>query len=245
MSSIPSFAKTISSAPLLNKPRFIFELSKDSQNRFIELETIIFPYVLLELVEQVAPEIWEIKTKEYPSSSQLYIDSKFFNPIPIPLEREIELPSREEVVETMKKLEGIRYFWGGSYPYGIPNILKFYPHIQDRDDLSDLICQGIDCSGLLYFASNGWTPRNTSQLIHFGTKICESSLSSEELQTILKPLDIIVWKGHVIIAVSHDTVIESRIDKGVVFSPLKKRFPEVQKLAKEQNQELFIRRWYP
>lgn len=230
-----SFAKTISPAPLLNTPKLIFELEKDSQNRFMELETVIFPYVLLELVEQKTDQIWEVKTNEYPSPSKLYIDSRFFEPIPLGIEREIELPSPDEILANMKKLEGLRYFWGGAYPYGIPNILKFYPHIHEREDLADLICQGVDCSGLLYFASNGFTPRNTSQLINFGTPVSASEI---------KPLDIIVWQGHVIIATSSDTVIESRIDKGVAFSPLKTRLPEVQKIAADQKKELFIRRWF-
>ena len=230
-----SFAKTISPAPLLNKPKLIFELEKDSQNRFMELETVIFPHVLLELVEQKTDQIWEVKTNEYSSSSKLYIDSRFFQPIPLAIEREIELPSSDEILANMKKLEGLRYFWGGAYPYGIPNVLKFYPHIHEREDLADLICQGVDCSGLLYFASNGFTPRNTSQLINFGTPVSASEV---------KPLDIIVWQGHVIIATSSDTAIESRIDKGVVFSPLKTRLPEVQKIVADQKKELFIRRWY-
>lgn len=232
------FAKTISPAPLLNVPKLIFELSKDSQNRFMELETVIFTHVLLELIEKKTECIWEVKTKEYPSSSKLYLDEKFFEPISENLDRYIELPSKEEILSNMKKLEGLRYFWGGAYPYGIPNILKFYPHIHDREDLSDLICQGIDCSGLLYFATNGWTPRNTSDLICFGTPV---SLDKDTLE----PLDLIVWKGHVIIAVSSDTVIESASGKGVFFSPFKKRLAEVQKITQEQNKELFIRRWYP
>ncbi len=233
-----SFATTISPAPLLNVPKLIFELSKDSQNRFMELETVIFTYVLLELIQQKTDQIWEVKTNEYPTSSKLFIDQKFFEPIPLAIERTIELPSREEILANMKKLEGLRYFWGGSYPYGIPNILKFYPHISEREDLADLICQGVDCSGLLFFATNGYTPRNTSELIHFGTNIPLENLK-------LEPLDIIVWQGHVLIAVSSDTLIESRIDKGVCFSPLKTRFPEVQKIAASQKKELFVRRWYP
>ena len=233
-----TFAKTISPAPLLNTPKLIFELKKDEQNRFTELETVIFTHVLLELIEKKTECIWEVKTKEYPSSSKLYIDEKFFQPIPLDIEREIELPSQEEILSNMKKLEGVRYFWGGAYPYGIPNVLKFYPHIQDREDLADLICQGVDCSGLLYFATNGWTPRNTSNLISFGTNIPLDSLQ-------LQPLDLIVWQGHVLIAVSCDTVIESRIDKGVFFSPFKTRFAEVQKITSEQKKDLFVRRWYP
>lgn len=236
------FATTISPAPLLNTPKLIFELSKDSQNRFMELETVIFTYVLLELIEQKTEQIWEVKTKEYPSSSELYIDQQFFQPIPLPIERTIELPPREEILANMKKLEGVRYFWGGAYPYGIPNILKFYPHISERADLADFICQGVDCSGLLFFATNGWTPRNTTELTRFGTNIFDPSLPLEELK--LEPLDIIVWQGHVLIAVSPDTLIESRIDKGVCFSPLKTRFPEVQKIAADQKKELFVRRWY-
>ncbi len=233
-----SFAKTISPAPLLNTPKLMFELSKDSQDRFMELETVIFTHVLLELVEKKTDCIWEVKTKEYPSPSKLYLDEKFFEPIPSALERYIELPSQEEILSNMKKLEGLRYFWGGAYPYGIPNILKFYPHIQGREDLPDLICQGIDCSGLLYFATNGWTPRNTSDLINFGTPVPLENIA-------LQPLDLIVWKGHVIIAVSHDTVIESALGKGVFFSPFKKRLAEIQKITQEQNKELFVRRWYP
>ncbi len=52
-----------------------------------------------------------------------------------------------------------------------------------------------------------------------------------------------VWKGHVLIVLSPETFIESRIGKGVVITDLKTRYQEA--LDTLQGKPFFLRRWYP
>ena len=74
---------------------------------------------------------------------------------------------------------------------------------------------GLDCSGLLYEATEGLTPRNTKELMTYGVEI---SLSERQA------LDLILYSGHVLIVLSPDKVIESRDEfGGVVVSSFQKR----------------------
>ena len=52
-------------------------------------------------------------------------------------------------------------------------MLDFYPANSTIDKLTQAkwTMSGFDCSGLLFWATNGYTPRNTSKLITSGTGI--------------------------------------------------------------------------
>jgi len=74
--------------------------------------------------------------------------------------------------------------------------------------------RGVDCSGLLYNAANGLTPRNTFALVTYGTGLNIAWKTPSEIISILKPLDIIAWKGHTMIVLNESEVIQSRADYG-------------------------------
>jgi cell wall-associated NlpC family hydrolase len=63
------------------------------------------------------------------------------------------------------------YIWGGNSPIGSLRMLDLYPTNQAIDDLTRAkwTMAGFDCSGLLFWATDGYTPRNTSKLMMFGT----------------------------------------------------------------------------
>ncbi len=108
--------------------------------------------------------------------------------------------------------------------------------------------KGVDCSGLLYEATDGFTPRNTSDLVHYGSPVSIENKSVGEIQRIVKPLDLIVWKGHVVIVVDSEKTIESRHLHGVVIAPLKERLEEVLQTRTPKNSwsdgnHFVIRRW--
>jgi cell wall-associated NlpC family hydrolase len=139
--------------------------------------------------------------------------------------------------------ELVEHFYGGTVPVSTRN---------------SLILAGLDCSGLLYQASNGWTPRNTSQLISYGQPVAIAGKSAAEIVRQLEPLDLIVWNGHVIIVLDGETVIESRLEcgkkgnGGVVLTPLRRRLTEIMRVRKPvdswpQNGKLrdvfVVRRW--
>ena len=87
--------------------------------------------------------------------------------------------------------------------------------------------KGVDCSGLIYQATNGSTPRNTSSLIEFGDGLEIKGKSVAEISSMLMPLDLITWNGHVIIVLDENTVIESTPGLGVHKSDLQARLRSV------------------
>ena len=117
----------------------------------------------------------------------------------------------------------------------------------------------MDCSGLLYQATGGWTPRNTSQLVSYGTGVVVEGKDAREIAESLKPLDLIVWGGHVIIVLDRNTAIESRLrcgrpaNGGVVTTPLQQRLSEIMRTrrpvdawpARGKQEGIFVvRRWF-
>ena len=145
----------------------------------------------------------------------------------------------------MKSLVGTRYFWGGNVPTGIPEMESLYPDTISQEDQDDLMCRGVDCSGLLHFATDGITPHTTGELISFGKEIAKNLNSASEVQKLVKPLDMMVWRGHVIFVLDSNQVIESRHGFGVIISSLPKRYAEVFQLTQNDKKDLYIRRWHP
>lgn len=72
------------------------------------------------------------------------------------------------------------------------------------------LMQGVDCSGLLYQATKGFTPRNSRSLLQFGSGVVIEGKSVKELKKLLQPLDLIVRNGHVVIVLDGERTIESR-----------------------------------
>lgn len=205
----------------------------------MEIEMIALPGTKFKCVQQLSDSILQVETSEYPSAIPLYVDKRFlrFTSEETP-EREKSLPSIDELLRWIQARLGLPYFWGGNWAEGIPEILDFYPSLKTAspEDQRDASCFGLDCSGILYQATNGSTPRNTSDLVNFGREV-----SIKER----KPLDLLVWKGHVIMVLTRETLIESRIGKGVVISSFNERYPEILDLLQKQNKTLHVRRWHP
>lgn len=229
--------------PIFNTPEIPFTqlpLKKDNQGRLMEIEMIALPGTKFNFVSQISENIFQVETPNYPSTIPLYVDSRFLEAASAetPGSQKI-LPSIDKILGSMEERIGLRYFWGGNWADGIPEILELYPHLKDAspEDRHDASCLGLDCSGILYQATHGYTPRNTSDLITFGTEV--SSIEH------IKPLDLLVWKGHVLIVLSASTLIESRIGHGVVITPLQQRYLEAMELVKKQNKTLYLRRWHP
>jgi cell wall-associated NlpC family hydrolase len=237
--------------PIYNTPDIPFNyvpLKKDTQGRLVEVETIAFPGTKFKYLEQVSDNIVRIETSEYPSAVPLYVDSRFLKEAPSETpERQRDLPSCDSILAWIESRKGLRYFWGGNWETGIPQMLEFYPFLRDApiQDRDDVICRGLDCSGLLHQATNGITPRNTSDLVNFDHDLNLQHLPVEQIQDKIKPLDLLVWRGHVIIVQSPTTLIESRVKVGVVITNFADRFLEVVETLKEQNKPFYFRRWHP
>lgn len=121
----------------------------------------------------------DVTTAEYPYDSETdrhYIDARMVRVIQSETaiaERQIKLPSRYTIQNRMRKQLGTPYIWGGNTPIGAPKMLELYPSANNIDALTQAkwTMSGFDCSGLLFWATNGYTPRNTSKLITYGTGI--------------------------------------------------------------------------
>ncbi len=112
--------------------------------------------------------------------------------------------------------------------------------------------QGVDCSGLLYKATKGYTPRNTSGLTVFGRALEIEGLTVSEIIPLLRPLDLIVWQGHVICMMEDGKTIESVLAEGkVIIRDAKMRLEHVvSELNRRPTNTLekegfMIRRWHP
>jgi len=176
-----------------------------------------------------------------------------------PAPRRPPLPPRDEIVSALRASVGSRYVWGGNVLNGVPELAGWFYKDNTADDTGRIGLTGLDCSGLLYHATGGWTPRNTSQLIAFGQGVAIAGKQSAEIASALQPLDLIVWNGHVIIVLDRETAIESRLEcgspgyGGVVMSQLAPRIAEIMRTRYPANlwpdgkkrQDIFvIRRWY-
>jgi hypothetical protein len=259
--------------PVLNVPNFkdIFggvtklRLKTDRCGQVRELEYIAMPGSIFMILGEHGSEtskIFQVQTEEYanPPNVRLYIDSRFIQILEnVPKPRNPELPLREIIISRLKASLGSPYVWGGNVLSGVPELTSlYYKNIKSVDTRSHILA-GLDCSGLLYYATEGITPRNTSQLITYGQGLMIADKSSSEIAATLQPLDLIVWNGHVIIVLDRYTVIESRLEcgkpgnGGVVISQLLKRLDEIMRTrspanvwlkGKKQGENFVVRRWF-
>ena len=268
--------------PVLNTPSFssVFggqdgkTLHLDGCGQIRELEFIALPQTVFkieEAIESGKTVIFRVTTKEYsyPTAKGYFVDSRFVKTTRTePPERPKALPPRQTILEKLILAKGIAYTWGGNYRQGIPELLSLYPLPADASISPEVksrwMLQGLDCSGLLYEATNGYTPRNTSSLVHFGVPVRIAGLQAGQIMKKVESLDIIVWPGHMLIILDRERAIESRLDcskekgkgppGGVRIRPLRealneileRRIPADQYGDQEETEKrkFVIRRWY-
>jgi hypothetical protein len=251
--------------PVLNRPDFelVFggadgkTVMTDGKGLVRALEFIAFPDTLFKIIHEIQKtgySILEVKTPEYVCETPLYIDSRFVafkkeKPLPRPK----PLLSIDKITASLNAMEGRPYMWGGNYCNGIEQMLEFYPPSGTipAETISLWILKGVDCSGLIYQASGGYTPRNTSSMLNYGKGLEISGLSAEKISNLVMPLDLIVWLGHVVLVLDADTVIESSQASGVVKSNLVARLRSIMsertpsdKWDSESGKIFVIRRWH-
>lgn len=268
------YAVARSATPVLNTPamNMVFggvggrTLKTDRCGQVRELEFMALPGTVFRVLDEVRQGdgvVYRVNTGDYPSPANgaLYVDGRFLElRADQPAERPRRMPERERVISALKAAAGSPYVWGGNLRQGISEL----PGLYYRGSFSfaeekRLALAGLDCSGLLYAATNGSTPRNTSQLVEFGRGVPVSGKGAQELSSLLEPLDLIVWSGHVIIVLDRETAIESRLEcgspgqGGVVLTPLRKRLAEVMRTRRpldvwpkgSRGRDGFVvRRWY-
>lgn len=224
------WAVALEPAPVLNSPDFIGvfggadgkTIRLGTSGLINEMEWIALPGTVFELLGEYdfgSYKIYHVGCEEYKYESLLFIDSRFVKVVDTkPESRKPKLPPKEEIYKFLDEAVGYKYCWGGNYLHGIKKLLELY---QPKGEISDAskrewILEGVDCSGLMYEATNGWTERNTSKLINFGDAVHVEGMTAEEIAKVVKPLDMLVWDGHVIYVYDEKFSIQSGHSKGGV-----------------------------
>ncbi len=252
--------------PVLNSPDFesVFgggdgmTVKTDNSGLIREMEYIALPGTVFELLGEFdhgSYKIFKVECKEYEYGSELFIDSRFLElKKSRPGERFVAMPKKNDIYKFLDKVVGNRYCWGGNYNDGVKKLIELY---QPKGNISDGVknewmLTGCDCSGLMYEATGGYTPRNTSKLVDYGTAVEIEGLSAVDIAAKCKPLDMIVWNGHVIYVYDDKTSIQSSLSKGgVVKRDLVETIQEVMNSRtpvndynSSQGSRFVIRRWF-
>lgn len=260
------YALVLGPTPVLNTPDFesVFggddglSLKKDNTGLIRAVEYIALKDTVFEIFEEINKgdhKILDVKTDNYNYGNKLFIDSRFAeiqNSKPdSPVKK---LPAKKEIYTFLDRAVGSKYIWGGNCIKGIDKLLDFYPPKSKIDSNTRLewTLKGCDCSGLMYEATNGYTGRNTSKLINEGEPVLIRGLTAEQITGKLKPLDMIVWIGHVIYVYDEITAIQSALSKGgVVKTDLVETLKHLMKTRTPVNDydagkgdRFVIRRWF-
>ena len=249
---LPGFAVAGKPTPVFSTAQSAVPQAKQHKDRcgqVRQLEFIALPGTVFEVVAAPAgiPAVLQVRTNDYqaPSGTRLYVAAELLAPQSgTPPERKPQLPEAAKIMQQLHSAVGLPYIWGGNLRNGVTQA-------------GQLQFAGLDCSGLLYEATDGYTPRNTEQLVAFGSPVAIDGKGLHELAQQLRPLDLIVWKGHVIIVLDQKTVVESILNcnggrDGVVTTPLEKRLKQVLKQRRPANSwpagagksaRFVVRRW--
>jgi len=265
--------------PVLNTPDFrsVYggsdgsKLCLDKNLLVAELEIVALPGTVFEVHEAIpgrnGVSYLRVTTDEYPfpSKTGYYVDSRFVSlASERPPHRQCRLPSRSGIRFKLRSAIGSLYVWGGNWKEGGPEMFEYYPCSVRLSDPArkTWMLRGVDCSGLIYEASDGYTPRNASALVRFGRSVPIAGLTPEQIASRLEPLDLIVWAEHVMIVLDEQRVIESMTFGDVPGSPggvrtrdrvecvrsvMKERAPvdEYDEPASGKGARFVVRRWYP
>lgn len=228
----PRYAVSVLPTPVFNTPDIanIFggsdgtALRLDPCGQIRELEFVAFPGSVFRIesgIKGTRAVVYRVTTDEYPYPTEkgYFIDGRFVKTTDVePPARMPRLPAKAEILNNLLADRGSKYVWGGNFHRGIPQMFAMFPPRpgqpvpEETGKLWQL--RGVDCSGLLYEATGGYTPRNTSALINYGSPVKIAGLNADQIVEKAEPLDLIVWNGHVMIILDRDRVIESRLDCG-------------------------------
>ncbi len=231
-----SWIEITTPTPVLNTPHFnqVFgdAIPLSPLGHPLQFEFVALKHMQFEVLDQIGTNILQISWPQY-SASALYLDRRFCQDIAHPRKCTQKilstLPnplihrgfSTKTILTHMESRLGTAYVWGGNWAQGIPEMLLYYPPTKPLSKQMQTLwtLKGLDCSGLLFEATHGATPRNTSHLLKFG----RSLIPNEPLE----PLDMIFYPGHVLFVRDQTTIIESKSPFGVRICPLNERLAEI------------------
>lgn len=251
------------STPVLNTPHFKNVFGKNNSNSLLldekghmrSLEYVALKnekFTILKRIPEDTHYIYKVKAEKYNYES-LFVDSRFVTKTKNPII--IKRKTKNEIINELISYQGSTYIWGSNCKNGILELLNYYPPTikLDNKTKNHWILKGVDCSGLLYEVMQGQTPRNTSELMFFGNQVGIENKNTVSILNIIKPLDLLVFLGHVIIIINKNMCIESKEHDGVIISSFEKRLKEISNLKRPKNINItnkvdnncfVIRRWF-
>lgn len=221
----------------------------DGNNMIVDLAVVLPPDTPVTLMKKIQKDgftYYQVRTREFDtgrgSKFGYFLDARYIQKIDKKPEEKIQiLPSFDQIHDNLLATKGTPYIWWGTWYQGVSENEHFFPSPVKLSSLEKKrkLMQGVDCSGLLYQATNGYTPRNSRSLLTFWDAVEIEGKTVEQIAKLLKPLDIIVRDGHVIIIFDEKMTIESRgrgkNPGGVEFVDIKKRLEEIFKTRKPVN----------
>ena len=228
-------ATTKQLTPLFNTSALELELGNLTlvEGLWRPLETLLPKGVPVQIIAPVSGPLCAIETPAYPSQTPLYIHRAFLRETP-ESQTKWERPPLPSLSIFLSRInwclkKRTPYLWGGNAPKGTHSLSCIYNsplHRLNQQEQRIWKLEGVDCSGLIYWATRGATGRNTSDLIREGTGVKIEGLSNEQIAAQLKPGMLIVWKGHVLV-VTAEGIVDSTPEKGVSCTPILEKIREL------------------
>lgn len=152
--------------------------------------------------------------------------------------------------------ENVPYCWGSNQFETVPLPGVIFKPADGSTKPYEL--RGFDCSGLLYYISDGTLPHATGALKNFGKRLFtiqagetfgkELQEKVEKVVADLKDTDFIAIKGHVVVAYSKGLIEFRSKNLGCCFTPKEQavqRITELIEAAKKKNSDVWFVRWHP
>lgn len=221
----------------------------DKKGLIPEISFIASPGKKFEIIEEIEQKDYTIlKVKPADSEEIYYIDSRFIEQTDEKQSQQEKL-SKAEIIRNLKAMEGYPYEYGGSIANGVYKFESMYGIKGLQEKWKP---KGLDCSGLIYQATNGLIPRSSNEIVEFGDGLDIEGKNLGEIIEMLEPLDIIGYPGHVFIVIDKINIIESSPKKGVRILPIESRIKTLMKdrrpvndiKGQDKNKIFVVRRWY-
>lgn len=132
------------------------------------------------------------------------------------------LPSSKETLQRIVMLAGLPYLYGGSAPFG--SLAQAEKLIElglfKKEDLNNpelrqlMMSSGVDCSGLFNYGTNYHFFGDTRHVYDFfkrGLVVLpeEVKASPKKIANHLRPLDIIIYRGHMMVVIDTGFVVQA------------------------------------
>lgn len=243
--------KTIGCVPVFHDENIFYhfcdeKLPFDEQGLYRPLEMMLLPESNLKVLEVKENGVLKVRTDKL-EKGYVFKDSLEFS---MKYDR-VDLKEKN-ILDNLLSYVGCSYIWGSNWTLSKNQQEALQVHLKTRSENfiknMQFLFSGLDCSGLLYASAQGQVPRNTSELVHFGKFIEVEGLSNLQICEKVRPLDLIVWKGHVLVFLDEKSVIESRKDYGCVVIEAQARLEEIRSSRDPANvlgeNKFYIKRWY-